>query len=139
MKKKNIFFAFAALLAAFLLASCEMTYGENEYDELVQYYCCWGDDDWHEHDEPSLTLMIYEDNVYTIEIETEKKNQRFEITKGSGYSIEYMSDYADADTAATYTKTQDNGFGGKQTVLVNPGTYKISFDPDTETYSVTEK
>ncbi|MBQ1984493.1 MAG: hypothetical protein II232_07700, partial [Spirochaetaceae bacterium] len=76
---KKIFTMFLALLAGLLLASCEMQYSE-EYPELIQYYCCWGDSDWNDHSDPSLTLMSYNSStgLYEIEINTTKKNQRFE-------------------------------------------------------------
>lgn len=103
-------------------------------------------DEWNAHDKTALTLMTYDasSGKYSIEVETEKKNQRFEITKGASYSIEYMADAkgvqsADADTQANFAKTMDNGYGSLQTVLPTVGTYVITFDPATETYNVAAK
>jgi len=143
---KKIFTAVLALLAGLFLASCEMKYNA-EYPELVQYYCCWGDDDWHDHSEPSLTLMTYNSSTakYEIEVETERKNQRFEITKGASYSIEYMYDAkgvcsADDDTIANFPKAKDNNYGSLQTVMPKANTtYVITFDAATEKYNLSEK
>ena len=143
---KKIFTAVLALLAGLFLASCEMKYNA-EYPELVQYYCCWGDDDWHAHDEPSLTLMTYNSSTskYEIVVETKKKNQRFEITKGAGYSLEYMFDCkgvcsADDDTIANFPKAKDNNYGSLQTVMPKANTkYLITFDAATEKYNLSEK
>jgi len=145
---KKIFTGILALLAVFFLASCEMKY-DTDYPELVQYYCCWGDSEkWNDHSNPSKTLMDYDSgtSTYSISVETTKKNQRFEITKGSGYSIEYCyfnkntSTYSqDAANQALFPKTADNGYGSLQTVLSKPGTYVIAFNTVTETYTVTAK
>lgn len=143
---KKIFTIFLALLAGLLLASCEMQYSE-EYPELIQYYCCWGDSDWNDHSDPSLTLMSYNSStgLYEIEINTTKKNQRFEITKGAGYSIEYMADCkgvcsADDDTLANFPKVKDNGFGSMQTCMPKANTtYKVTFNAQTEKYNLSEK
>lgn len=144
--KKFILGILALISMAFVVTSCEMKY-DKDYPELVQYYCCWGDvNEWNAHDKTALTLMSYDaaSGKYSIEVETEKKNQRFEITKGAGYSVEYMADAkgvqsADADTQANFAKTADNGYGSLQTVLPTVGTYVITFDPATETYNVAAK
>lgn len=143
---KKIFTAVLALLAGLLLASCEMKY-DTEYPELIQYYCCWGDnDEWNDHSKTSKTLMSYNSStgLYEITIDTEKKNQRFEITKGASYSIEYMADSkgvcsADEDTLANFPKTKDNGYGSQQTVMPKVSTYIVTFNADTEKYNLSEK
>ena len=143
---KKIFTAVLALLAGLVLASCEMKY-DTTYPELVQYFTCWGDsEEWNDHSKSSLTLMTYNSSTgkYEIEIETEKKNQRFEITKGASYSIEYMADAkgvcsADDDTLAAFPKVLDNGYGSMQTVMPKPSTYVVTFDPTTEKYNLSEK
>ena len=136
---KKIFTGILALLAVFFLASCEMKY-DTDYPELVQYYCCYGDAaEWNA--QTAKTLMTYNSSTakHEITLETTKKNQRFEITKGASYSIEYMATAADADTQTAFAKTADNGYGSQQTVLPKAGKYLIAFDPATETYSVTAK
>lgn len=143
---KKIFTAFLAVLAGLFLASCEMRYSET-YPELIQYYCCWGDDDWHDHSEPALTLMTYNSStgLYEITIETKKKNQRFEITKGASYSIEYMFDAkgvcsADDDTIANFPKAKDNNFGSLQTEMPKANqNYVVTFNAKTEKYNLSEK
>ena len=142
-------FAVLALAALFVTSGCEMKYAE-AYPELIQYYCCWGDaDKWYDHADPSKTLMTYDatNGVYTIEIETLKKNQRFEITKGASYSIEYC--YYNKNTGGTcsqdeanialFPKTLDNSYGSLQTKLPAIGKYVITFDAATEKYSVAAK
>ena len=144
--KKIIFGLLALVSLALAFTGCEMTYGENEYEELTQYWCCWGDaNDWNDHSDPSKTLMVYDasSGTYSIEVETEKKNQRFEITKGASYSLEYCyynknnGTYSqDEANHELFPKTLDNGFGSLQTALPTVGTYTITFDPTTEKYSV---
>lgn len=142
---RKFLISFFALFAVFAITSCEMTY-DKDYPELIQYYCCWGDSEWNDHSDPSKTLMTYDaaSATYSIEIETTKKNQRFEITKGAGYSVEYMFDAKgvcsqDPANQALFPKTADNGFGSLQTVLPTVGTYIITFDATTELYSVAAK
>ena len=147
--KKFIFGLLAALSLVFAFTGCEMNYGEGEYPALVQYWCCWGDaNDWNDHSDPSKTLMTRDasSGKYTIEVETEKKNQRFEITKGAGYTLEYCyfnknnGTYAqDEANHEVFAKTIDNGYGSLQTALPKPGKYTITFDPSTEKYTVAAK
>lgn len=142
--KKFLLSLLAIISMAFLVTSCEMKY-DDDYPELVQYYCCYGNSSgiWYDHAVPNDTLMTYDasSGKYSIEIETEVKNLRFEITKGASYSIEYMADKggvvsADDETLANFPKTADNGYGSLQTVLPNAATYTITFDPSTEKYNV---
>lgn len=143
---KKLFLGLLAAFAVFVLASCEMTY-DKDYPELIQYYCCWGDDERHAHNEPSLTLMTYNASTakYEIVVETKRKNQRFEITKGASYSIEYMFDCkgvcsADDDTIANFPKAKDNNYGSLQTLMPKANTkYLITFDAATEKYNLSEK
>lgn len=137
---KKIITGIIALFALLFLAGCEMTYG-NKYPVLVQYYCCYGDSSGNWKAQTTDTLMTYNASTlkYEITVTTTKKNQRFEITKGASYSIEYMAKDADAATQAAFPKTADNGFGSLQTVLPTAGSYLIAFDASTETYSVTAK
>ena len=148
--KKFIFGLFALISLAFALTSCEMTYGENEYPALVQYYCCWGDSsEWNDHSDPSKTLMAHNsDGTYSIEIEPEKRNLRFEITKGAGYTLEYCYYNAstkvysqDEENRALFPKYIDNGVNGSyHSALPKAGvTYLITFDPVKETYTIAEE
>ena len=135
-----------ALVTIGLMTSCVQNYN-GAYPELTQYYCCWGDNvKWNDHGDVAKTLMTYDaaSGVYSIEVTTERKNQRFEITKGAGYTIEYMFDAkgvcsADDETIANFPKAKDNGFGSLQTVMPTVGTYAITFDPVTEKYNLSEK
>lgn len=145
--KKFILGLLALISMAFIVTSCEMKYDE-DYPELVQYYCCYGNSSgtWYDHAVPNNTLMTYDVSTgkYSIEIEAKVKNWRFEITKGAGYSIEYMADAkgvqsADAETLANFPKTADSGYGSLQTVLPEATTYVITFDPATEKYNVAIK
>lgn len=145
--KKFILGLLALISMAFIVTSCEMKYDE-DYPELVQYYCCYGNSSgtWYDHAVPNNTLMTYDASTgkYSIEIETKTKNWRFKLTKGAGYSIQYNAigangvRYADADTQANFPKTFEE-FGVFQTVLPNVGTYVITFDPATEKYNVAIK
>ena len=143
---KKFLLSLFALFAVFAITSCEMTY-DKDYPEYEAYYTCWGDaTEWNDHSNTSKTLMSKDASTgkYFIELETERKNQRFEITAGAGYSIEFMFDHkgvcsADEATIAAFPKTADNGFGSLQTVLPNPGKYVIEFDPVTKLYTVTAK
>lgn len=140
----------AIAFATVSVTSCEMTYDE-DYEELIQYWCCWGNatgSEWNEHSDPAKTLMIYDagTNTYSIEVETKVKNCRFEITKGASYSLEYCYYNKNTDkysqneeNKSLFPKYMDNGFGSSQTVLPTVGTYIITFDPVTETYSVANK
>lgn len=143
---KKFLLSLFALFAVFAITSCEMTY-DKDYPKYEAYYTCWGDTtEWNEHPNTSKTLMSKDASTgkYFIELETERKNQRFEITAGAGYSIEFMFDHkgvcsADEATIAAFPKTADNGYGSLQTVLPNPGKYVIEFDPVTKLYTVTAK
>lgn len=145
--KKFIFGLLAAITLALSFTGCEMTYGEDKYPTLVQYYCCWGDaEKWNDHSDPAKTLMTRDASkgTYSIEVETEKKNQRFEITKGASYTIEYC--YYNANTKvysqdeanrALFPKNMDNGVNGSMhSVLPEPGKYTVTFDPTKETYTI---
>ena len=138
---KKLLTALAAVFALALvgvMSSCVQN-DSDKYPELIQYYCCYGDDDWTAHESLAKTLMSYNGSEYEITITTERKNQRFEITKGAGYSIEYMSEAADDETASTFSRTENNGFGGMQTVLPAAGDYYITFNASTEKYHVEAK
>lgn len=143
---KKFLVSLFALFAVFAITSCEMTY-DKDYPEYEVYYTCWGDSsEWFDHANTAKTLMSKDasSGKYFIELETTKRNQRFEVTKGAGYSLEYMADSkgicsADETTLAAFPKTADNGYGSKQTVLPTAGKYLIEFDPVTELYTVTAK
>lgn len=138
----------AIAFAAVSVTSCEMTYDE-DYEELIQYWCCWGDNaKWYDHADPAKTLMTYDAGsaTYSIEVETTKKNQRFEITKGASYSLEYCyfnknnGTYCqDEANHEIFGKTLDNGYGSLQTALPTPGKYVITFDAAAGLYSVEAK
>lgn len=145
---KKFLISLFALFAVFAITSCEMTY-DKDYPEYIVYYTCWGDNsEWFEHSDTSKTLMTknLSTGKYAIDIETTKKNQRFEITAGAGYSLEYCyfnknnSTYSqDEANHSLFPKTADNGYGSLQTVLPTPGKYLIEFDPVTKLYTVTAK
>lgn len=145
---KKIFLSLIALFALFTITSCEMTY-DKDYPELIQYWCCWGDNaKWNDHSNPAKTLMTYNssNSTYVIEVETLSKNQRFEITKGASYSLEYCyfnkntgSYSQDTENQSAFPKTADNGYGSLQTVLPSVGKYIITFDAATALYSVAAK
>lgn len=149
---KKLFSVLAAVFmvaAVSLMTSCVQNYG-GAYPELQQYYCCWGDSvDWNDHSDPSKTLMTYDAGTatYSIIIETKKKNQRFEITKGPTYTVaEYCyydanskKYYQDEANKALFPKYKDNGVNGSlHSVLPQVGKYKVTFDPATETYKIEE-
>ena len=86
------------------------------------------------------------EKAHFFDVETTKKNQRFEITAGASYSLEYCyfnknnSTYSqDEANHSLFPKTADNGYGSLQTVLPTPGKYLIEFDPVTKLYTVTAK
>lgn len=145
---KKFILSILAVFAVFAMTSCEMTY-DKDYEPLVQYYTCWGDDaEWNDHFDASKTLMAYDasSGKYAIDVETSKRNQRFEITKGVGYTIEYCyfnknnGSYSQEEANhSLFPKTKDNGFGSLQTVLPVAGKYLIEFDPVTTLYTVTAK
>ena len=153
---KKIFTALAAVFALALvgvMSSCVQNY-EGQYPELTQYYCCWSDPDagsdmWYNWTTPSKTLMTYDSGagVYKIEIETKRKNEHFEITKGATYDVyEYCyfnknkeTYHQDEANQAVFGKTVKNGFGSFHTVLPKPAKYVITFNAKTEKYSVAEK
>lgn len=136
--KKFIFGLFALISLAFALTSCEMTYGEDEYQPLVQWFAPHtGDDgDWINPGEDG-TVMVYNSNTskYEIEIETNRKNVGITLCTDSNYGNQRHWDHADADTQANFSWKDD--FGNKQLVIKNAGTYLVAVDPASLVWSVT--
>lgn len=136
--KKFIFGLLALISLALTFTGCEMTYGEDKYQPLVQWFAPHTGDtgDWINPGEDK-TVMKYNSATgkYEIEIETGRKNVGITLCTDTNYGNQRHWDHADAKTQANFNWKDD--FGNKQLIIKNAGKYLVAIDPATLVWSVT--